>query len=126
MVNFYRFSLGGPPLNIVFLVLVIISITGVAINESFGPIIAIISSSLSILGIIIIIRIFNFDAFYFILPLILDFLIIIAAILMLSFRTSSPMKYPQIGLQQQRRYCTKCGALIEGNFCPVCGKDLKR
>jgi len=118
--------MGGHPLNVVFLCLVILSITGVATNESFGPIIATISSTFSILGMIIIIRIFNFDAFYFILPLILDFLVIIAALLMLSFRTSSPMKYQQIGLQQQRRYCTNCGALIEGSFCPVCGKDLRR
>jgi len=115
-----------------------VSIIGVALNKSFGPIIALIINILAILVTIIVILWGYFNVFA-VLTIIIRVAIIVFAIIVNSTRSSisglsyqQPV-YPQTVYQQpttptaatqQVRYCPNCGASAEGDFCTSCGQKL--
>ncbi len=126
------------PITFFFRVLFLVSIIGVALNKSFGPIIALIINILAILGTIMAIVMGYFNVFL-VLTIIIRVTIIVFAVIVISTRSSisglSPQKpvYPQTvvpqpttptAATQQVRFCPNCGASAEGDFCTSCGQKL--
>lgn len=122
------------PINSFFRVLFLVSIIGVALNKSFGPIIALIINILAILGTIIVAIIWGYFNVFLVLVIIIRVTIIVFAVIVISTRSSisglSPQKpvYQQPTTQtaatQQVKYCPNCGASAEGAFCTSCGQKL--
>lgn len=126
------------PITFFFRVLFLVSIIGVALNKSFGPIIALIINILAILGTIMAIVMGYFNVFL-VLTIIIRVTIIVFAVIVISTRSSiSGLSYQQpvypqtvvpqpttpTAATQQVRYCPNCGASAKGDFCTSCGQKL--
>lgn len=107
----------------------LVAIIGVAKNEKYGSIIAIIIASIEI--------ILSFVTFLFIVAFIYIVILVLAVLELKEIKTYQPLSYQQpvhhqpvnqhsFSSQETVNYCPNCGSPARGRYCTQCGSILRQ